>query len=518
MIVVLDTTAFSSDFMCSGTAWRVLAHASKAWGLQIRVPEVVVAEAIGGYEREIGHASLAVDKIVTKYAGRLGLGQQFGDFLESLQERRSDYQERLSQLIEDLGGSVLPPPEVPHMELTRRAASRRKPCDQKGDGYRDTLNWLLVLEIAQSNPEETIFWVTDNSTDFANEEKNDLHEDLLEDLEGVGAEGRVRWSNDLSSLLLSLAASHYDESSDDLRKVRDSLQRGAITEFVIASVLPAVVKKSVSPRRCGLPLGSLMPEILAVQGVQSLELEVKGVAEQGGAFAEFSFTAEALIGLDLVDAEAEIPEGFERGDGVNRSATVLKELSFQGLIELDSYGRPVSGEVSNVDALSGDPGLEPWKSKGSGLASLQAALSRFPHRALMDPALLDAMRPKLDPKMFGALSDPKFLDAIRPKLDPKMFGALSDPKFLDAIRPKLDPKMFGALSDPKFLDAIRPKLDPEIFKSILPSFNPLAGITDSSAFVSAVRGSASLADLDDGDGDVEEIDADDEEDGDGSDA
>lgn len=184
VIVVLDTTVFSSDFTCSGTAWRVLAHASKAWGLQIRVPEVVVAEAVGGYEREIGHASLALEKVVTKYSGRLGLGQPFGDLLGSLQERCRDYQERLTQLIEDLGGSVLAPPDVPHMELARRAASRRKPCDQKGDGYRDTLNWLLILEIAQSSPEETIFWVTDNSTDFANEEKDNLHGDLLEDLEG----------------------------------------------------------------------------------------------------------------------------------------------------------------------------------------------------------------------------------------------------------------------------------------------------------------------------------------------
>lgn len=40
---------------------------------------------------------------MTKYSGRLGLGQPFGDLLGSLQERCRDYQERLTQLIEDLG-------------------------------------------------------------------------------------------------------------------------------------------------------------------------------------------------------------------------------------------------------------------------------------------------------------------------------------------------------------------------------------------------------------------------------
>ncbi|MFJ9988084.1 PIN domain-containing protein [Streptomyces globisporus] len=496
MIVILDTTVFSSDFTCSGTAWRVLAHASKTWGLQIRVPEVVVAEAVGGYGREIENASLAVEKIVTKYAGRLGLGQQFGDLLGNLQERHRDYQERLTQLIEDLGGAVLPPPEVPHMELARRATSRRKPCDQKGDGYRDTLNWLLVLETAQSNPGETIFWVTDNSSDFANEEKNDLHEDLLEDLEGIGAIGRVRWFNDPSSLLLSLAASHYDESSDDLRKVRDNLQRGAITEFINTSILPSVVKKSVSSRHCGLPLDSLTPEILAVQGVQSLDVEVKGVAEQGGAFAEFSFTAEVLIGLDLAEAESELPEGFERGDGVDRSATVLKEISFRGLIELDSYGRPVSGEVSNIAALSGDPGLAPWKSKGSGLASLQAALSGFQHHPWVDPAFLEALRPKLDPKVFGSpLLDPKIWEALHPKIDPKFFT--------------------GPVVDPDVWEALRPKIDPKVFEYMFPKINPFGGILDSMAFPSGFRMTAAQGQLDDDDGDTEDVDE--GEDGDESD-
>ncbi|MGW1298178.1 PIN domain-containing protein [Streptomyces sp. NPDC002533] len=497
MIVIIDTTVFSSDFTCSGTAWRVLAHASKTWGLQIRVPEVVVAEAVGGYEREIGHASLAVEKVVTKYAGRLGLGRQFGDLLGELQERRKGYQERLTQLIEDLGGAVLPPPEAPHMELAKRAALRRKPCDQKGDGYRDTLNWLLVLEIAQSNSEETIFWVTDNSSDFANEEKSDFHEDLLEDLEDIDATGRVHWFSDLSSLLLSLAASHYEESSDDLRNVRDNLQRGAITEFINTSVLSSVVKNSVSPRRCGLPLDSLIPEILAVQGVQSLEVEVKGVAEQGGAFAEFSFTAETLIGLDLAESESQLPEGFERGDGADRSATVLKGLSFRGLIELDSYGRPVSGEVSTISALSGDPGLVPWKSKGSGLASLQAALSGFQRRPLVDPSIFEAMRPKLDPKMFG--------------------GPLLDPKIWDALRPKIDPKLFtGPVVDPSIWEAVRPKIDPKVFEGVFPKINPFGGILDSMAFSSVLRMSAAQADLDNDDGDSEDVDED--EDGDGSDA
>lgn len=279
-------------------------------GLRIYVPEVVVAEPIGGYEREILNASIAIEKVATKYSGRLGLGEYFGDGVRDLEVLRNEYPEQIARMIADLGGDVLAPPEVSHMELAKRAASRRKPCDHKGDGYRDTLNWLLVLQLAQENPEDQIYWVTENSTDFADEDKQGFHADLLEDLAGIEAADRVHWANDLASLLLSLAASHYEESADDLRNVKDRLQQGAIAEFIDESVLPGTVKSVVSPRRCGLPLSAVKPEILAVQGVGNLTLDVRGVAEKGGAFAEFSFTAEALIGLDLA-AYAELPTGTQ---------------------------------------------------------------------------------------------------------------------------------------------------------------------------------------------------------------
>ncbi|MEU6216966.1 PIN domain-containing protein [Streptomyces sp. NPDC047022] len=478
MIVVLDTTAFSSDFTCSGTAWRVLAHAGAAWGLRIYVPEVVVAEAIGGYEREIQNVTLALDKPATKYAGRLGLREYFDNATQELNALREEYPSKLAARIEGLGGVVLPPPDVSHIELAKRAASRRKPCDQKGDGYRDTLNWLLVLQLAQENPEDSVYWVTENTTDFTDEEKQGFHPDLLDDIEAIGARERVRWANDLASLLLSLAASHYNDSADDIRKVRDRLQQGAISEFIDEVVLASVVKRGVTARRCGLPLDTLSPEILAVQGVRDLELAIRGVAEKGGAFAEFTFTAEVLIGLDLVESVSELPEGLEAAEGIGKAATVLKALSFGGLIELDEYGRPVSGEVSKAVALPGDPGLEQWKGQPSGLASLQSTLAKLRSATVIDPKILDAMRPKIDPK---------FAELMRPKIDPK---------FAELMRPKIDPAIFESLF---------PKLD--IFKG---SFG-LSGILRATS-----RYHVASVD-DDSDADTEEPEATDGDDEDPSD-
>lgn len=110
------------------------------------------------------------------------------------------------------------------------------------------------------------------------------------------------------------------------------------------------------------------------------------------------------------------------------------------------------------------------------------------------------------------------MDALRPKIDPKLFGsAVVVPKIWDGLRPQIDPKLFGGpVVDPKIWDALRPQIDPKVFEGMFPTVNALKRIADSSAFASSFRFSAAQADLDDEGGDVEEISGE-EGDGDASD-
>lgn len=404
MIVVLDTTVFSSDFTCSGTAWRVLAHASKAWDIRVIVPEVVVAEAVSGYRREMSHLHQALDKPAAKYAGRLGLRDLFEDLVHDLEELGDGYPKKLADTIAALGGVVMPPPDVPHMELAGRAAARRKPCDHNGDGFRDTLNWLLVLDIAQQHPNTPVFWVTGNSVDFADDDKQGFHPDLLEDLVQIGAQDRVHWTSDLASLLLSLAKSHQEESAEDLRRVKDLLEREAITSYIETVVLPAAVGRPLAARQCALPRASVQPEILAVQGVSDIACEVRGSADSRGAFAEFSLSATTLVGLDLASSEGDLPSGVERMEDGRRAAAMLKVLRFGGLIELDSYGRPVSGDVSTIAALADDPDLKAWRHGPGDVSAILAGIESIRRASTISPEVLEALRPRIDPSVFSALT------------------------------------------------------------------------------------------------------------------
>jgi hypothetical protein len=104
MFILLDTTAILSDPLCSGTAWRVIAHAAPAWNLRVFVPEVVVAEAVAGYRRRIADSLAGLQRWGDKYAGPLGLRSVREAAEAALKEVASSYPANLRKLLNDLNG------------------------------------------------------------------------------------------------------------------------------------------------------------------------------------------------------------------------------------------------------------------------------------------------------------------------------------------------------------------------------------------------------------------------------
>lgn len=113
-----------------------------------------------------------------------------------IEKARTEYADKLRLLLGDAGVTVVPSPEVPHREVFRRAAARRRPCDAKGDGYRDTLNWLTVVELARKHAASDVIWATANTADFGNGLGSGLHQDLLEDLRTAAQGIAGAWPSD----------------------------------------------------------------------------------------------------------------------------------------------------------------------------------------------------------------------------------------------------------------------------------------------------------------------------------
>jgi predicted nucleic acid-binding protein len=141
VIVLLDTTVFSADTLCAKAAWKALALAAPGWGIRVAVTEVVVAEAVANYQRRIetlrSELKVWVEK---KNAEDHGLIRAFEAAQIVLSAESAEYAGHLNENIKASSVEILPVAQIPHMELVARATARRRPCDDHGNGYRDTLN------------------------------------------------------------------------------------------------------------------------------------------------------------------------------------------------------------------------------------------------------------------------------------------------------------------------------------------------------------------------------------------
>ncbi|WP_396910286.1 PIN domain-containing protein [Mycolicibacterium sp.] len=141
--VVLDATELSRDFMCRGLKYQLLEHADYAVWLNVVVPASVFEEVVANHARKVTECDQALRRLNLDRE-RLGLG------VIDPPKPALDYRQFLTERFDDqLGVQVLPWPSTNHEALVSRAVSRTSPFDDKGGGYRDTLVWVSVLELAK---------------------------------------------------------------------------------------------------------------------------------------------------------------------------------------------------------------------------------------------------------------------------------------------------------------------------------------------------------------------------------
>lgn len=359
---MLDTTAITSDPFCSSTAWRVLAHASERWGVRLATTTVVIAEAVANYGRETTYSAEGIEKWIEKY-GRLGLRGIGTTAINQVADIAARYEDDLGEILRALNVEILEPQAISHTEVVRRAVSRKKPCDSHGNGYRDTLNWLMVLELAKDRPDEEIIWVTGNSSDFADEQKKLLHSDLLSELEEKDLSGRVAWHATLKALVLDIARQRAQVGYDDLHPFYEQLRHDTLIDFLTSEVLPAAEGTEVDPAKCGLYIGTVSGQIVALGRPQDLSVDLRSSISAGEAVAEFSLKADATLALAIQNTTGLEDEELSAlsGDGPPWILTVTKPLVFRGIMSLGQYEKPTGGEIVEILAPEGDPGVAKWR-------------------------------------------------------------------------------------------------------------------------------------------------------------
>jgi hypothetical protein len=345
VIVLLDANVLMADPFCSGIAWKVLALGKPRWGVTVKIPKTALLEAVAGFQREIGYALEGLDKWHARY-GRLRLKEHHAAASAGCTRAGEEYGERLESILGTLQAEIVDIPGVSLDELAARATRRQRPCDSKGDGFRDTLNWLTVMKVATDNPDEKIAWVSNDTGDFADDSGQALHPELAEELASAGLDDRVIFVPELKQLALMLA----ETPEERLTEVRKQLQEATLRGFV-RHVLHTQVGKLIERHQLGVPLG--MGRSGRIRSIRrpsddAINLTVRGEVD-GAAVVEFVAHTEMKLSLIVSQPQQnDVVHATARGGSLVRR---IQPIEVTGLITTDTYHRPTTAEITQIGLL-----------------------------------------------------------------------------------------------------------------------------------------------------------------------
>ncbi len=195
---VLDTTEVREQRRLESSHFSALIHARKLLDDTVSIPETVLLEYARHIRSEIASHYDSMKRDARELGRILDRTVSAGDV--KVAEEGAAWEAWMRGHLPKLGVQVLPIPELPHAIVLQRDLKRRKPFDEDGKGYRDTLIWESVLAAAERSSAQVVF-VSRNHKDFA-QKNGQLHPDLVADLVARGMpEDRVVYANGLKDVV-----------------------------------------------------------------------------------------------------------------------------------------------------------------------------------------------------------------------------------------------------------------------------------------------------------------------------
>lgn len=152
--IIVDTNILRESPYLSRPEWTSLSDHKADWAVSLLIPDIVLMETTKVVTREWDRQR---DSLGNAKVGTFGLQDDLDALLQRIQDHIDNYEENLRTLLSERGAEVVSCPEVPHLEIASRASRGTAPYHAGDkDGYRDTLIWFTVLEVAAAKPQHEV--------------------------------------------------------------------------------------------------------------------------------------------------------------------------------------------------------------------------------------------------------------------------------------------------------------------------------------------------------------------------
>ncbi len=366
MILLPDANALHADPLCDGPSWQVVAREIRNGDLRVAISEVVLAEAVANYRRRLEKLRAGAEKWLRELRAVRASAEVYELVQATLDGLAEDYEKRLRQALDDLEAETVGYPDADHAIAVSRAVERRPPCDENGDGYRDTLLWLTALELAE---EEDVALVTRDS-DFLDDDGGGLNPALMSEAEERGVQ-----IDRFESVAQFVLEHVVDIPNEGIPDHAEELRTEELSEYVWDGVLEDALEHVVADASdLALPPSA---EEVSVGYIEDLG-EIRHIRklrelDNGESLIEFEISAVAEFTFSCDESDVEDHEGiFAVGPKLEwrTLASLKKEVCFDCVATLGRFGEPLGLEVAKVHALPDDPDLEAWDSEICGCVGL----------------------------------------------------------------------------------------------------------------------------------------------------
>jgi hypothetical protein len=180
MKIVLDANAYRGDLWQKDEKINLLLEYARRTEGSVIAPEVVLSEVDAAIERLWTNELSALQRIRNFLAQGAGVELDTSSIKKTPRELTDAYMARLKKRFR-LDGSRIVKVDGAHLpDLVHRAATRKRPFDENGEGFRDALIWLCIMQLGAKEPVALI----SRDKDFG--VAGVLHRELLEEAAAKG--------------------------------------------------------------------------------------------------------------------------------------------------------------------------------------------------------------------------------------------------------------------------------------------------------------------------------------------
>ena len=230
MKIIIDSNIIFQDWFLNKPNFLLLKKYIKLSNSELFIPEIVILESSNIYREEVLKRVRTIESETNKL-NRLLLQTKnkmisFNlDIEQILKEYKSAFYSRLQTL------NVIKPnhSDIPHKDVIARDIRRRRPFQNSGKGYRDTLLWEVIIQKIINSEEETSF-ISGNRRDFGCKDKEELHEHLKSDIRERGlSEGSIKIFYSIESFIDKIVK----PALEPIKKAIPELKEGHFRDFNI---------------------------------------------------------------------------------------------------------------------------------------------------------------------------------------------------------------------------------------------------------------------------------------------